>query len=498
MKSLSEFLSGRLSRREGLKLSGMALGSLALGGRAAASCDPPTKPCYPTLIERQKYDYFDNLETMDYTHRIPPPLLPNEMRITFMGSTIPPARRSQMFMSVFVEVGGGPNGTAKDQFVFDCGTGVTANYGSMGIGYDKMDKVFINHLHADHMSDLATIYCFGPSGDRKSPQYVWGPSNSGVRNPDPGRPYYDDGLNAYCRYLREMCRWHTESFSFESTGRTGYVPPTKESWGLPHDPVPVGNDAPDDGYALVPIELNWGETGIAYQNAATGVTVTHFPVIHTRRGSIGYKLEWNGLSMIYTADTKPETTSVELAKNGGAGVDVFIHEMVPPPDVWAMDILQLNGPGSGPVWEETVNNVKTVQDSSHTPQGAFGYLLSLIEPRPRLAIATHFPTSNDSVACALRSVRRHCHDILENGDKLTWSFDRMVIRVFAGDPKPPILQRQAVTNDYGYGPFPKLLFPGDPQTPKYHKADGTADPFAQLDLSTWIPPGPDTYCDDGY
>ena len=63
--------------------------------------------------------------------------------------------------------------------------GVCANYNAMKVGYRKMDKVFLNHLHGDHMSDLVHIYCFGPSGDRKSPLYVWGPSASGVKNPYP-------------------------------------------------------------------------------------------------------------------------------------------------------------------------------------------------------------------------------------------------------------------------------------------------------------------------
>ena len=56
---------------------------------------------------------------------------------------------------------------------------------------------------------------------------------------------------------------------------------------------------------------------------------------------MGYKVEWtppgttNVLTMIYSSDTKPETNSVNQACNGAKGVDVFIHEMVIPPDMWA-------------------------------------------------------------------------------------------------------------------------------------------------------------------
>jgi len=56
---------------------------------------------------------------------------------------------------------------------------VTTNYSAMGISFGRMSKIFLNHLHGDHMGDLAHIYCFGPAFDRKSPLYVWGSGPSG-------------------------------------------------------------------------------------------------------------------------------------------------------------------------------------------------------------------------------------------------------------------------------------------------------------------------------
>ncbi|NCB04613.1 MAG: MBL fold metallo-hydrolase, partial [Clostridia bacterium] len=69
------------------------------------------------------------------------------MRITFMGTSVIP-RKGQASNSVFVETGNG------DSFIFDMGSGVSTNYVAMGIPYSRMDKVFLTHLHADHMSDL--------------------------------------------------------------------------------------------------------------------------------------------------------------------------------------------------------------------------------------------------------------------------------------------------------------------------------------------------------
>jgi ribonuclease Z len=519
MKPAENNPSNGITRRDALKLSGLALGGMAIGSTligpgpgdilAAEDC-PPVDACnWRTIpLATERYTYYDRLPSYNPLDPNDPntPLLPNEMRITFMGSCIPPVRRAQQMMSVFVEVG---NAMGKpDQFVFDCGSGVCANYGAMGIGFGRMDKVFIAHLHGDHMSDLTHIYCFGPSADRKSPLYVWGPGPSNVDSPKGSGQYYDDGTKAFCENLRKAMRWHSESFSFQSTSYPDYTPPTRESWGLPVEPVPVGDDPPNDAYAMVPIELKWQNYGaedgdnVAYDNKETGVRITHFPVIHCRQGSIGYKLEWNGLTMIYTSDTKPEIRSRDQAINGGKGVDVFIHEMVIPAEVWAFKNMGLTRPPLPddliyPTFLETVEGLKNIQNSSHTPQGAFGYLLSQINPRPRLTVATHFPVANDTVACALNSVQAHCPDIQQIGPQLTWSFDLMVLRV----TREQIVQLRADVSDFGFSPVVRM--PSDTMNPpKYHDVDGNPDPYAQINRDTEIKPqdedGNCNYREDGY
>jgi hypothetical protein len=130
-----------------------------------------------------------------------------------------------------------------------------------------------------------------------------------------------------------------------------YPVPSKTDRGRPHDPAPVGTDAANDGFALVPIELSWRLVGgIAYNNLTTGVKITRFPAIHCRQGSIGYKLEWNGLTMIYSSDTRPETNCLNQANNPDPvtgvprGVDVLIQEMIFPPELLAMKNLGLTYP----------------------------------------------------------------------------------------------------------------------------------------------------------
>ena len=200
----------------------------------------------------------------------------------------------------------------------------------MGVGFGRMDKIFLTHLHGDHISDLTHIYCFGPSLDRISPLYVWGPGESGLKNPQPGDPpYFKDGIRDFCGHFREAMRWHTESFSFQNTSYPSYQRPTKKSWGLPAEPVPVSDDPPDDAYAIVPFELDWGRVGgVAYWNRKTGLKISHYPVIHCRQGSLAYR-SVGGLSMIYQ---RHETGTSDLhGAELRPGIDLLVHEMIVPP-----------------------------------------------------------------------------------------------------------------------------------------------------------------------
>jgi ribonuclease Z len=177
------------------------------------------------------------------------------------------------------------------------------------------------------------------------------------------------------------------------------------------------------------------------------------------------------------------------------GVDVFIHEMIVPPEIWAMKVLGMPAPlepGKSEVFDDAVATAKKVQTSSHTPQGAFGYLLSQIEPRPRLTMAAHFPVADDTVACALKSVREHVPDVAWSQTydpvhhNIAWARDLMVLRVFEHD----ILQKKAKVSDFEYSALPEST---EAQAdPKY------ATETDQIDTTNVIPSGPDTYCDTGY
>jgi ribonuclease Z len=308
-----------------------------------------------------------------------------------------------------------------------------------------MNKIFLTHLHGDHTSDLTHIYCFGPQGDRKSPLFIWGPSRSGVKNPDyPANPrkqrynpeYYEDGTLTFCERFREMNRWHTESQSFVGTE---WVADEIKTKGIPGWPGVGFQASLGDGYDIYATELDWAtgdageywctntllvpreETpgpgqlrvpfgtgpGIAYET--TEVRISFFPSVHGRNGSLGYKLEWltEGLSMIFTGDTKPNDFLLTSAKAGGRPVDVLINEIVVDPEIWVARQSGITDP-CDPTFQSGLLNAEAVQENSHTPQKAFGYLMKELQGAnraPRLAVGTHFQATDDTISMAMDDIR---------------------------------------------------------------------------------------------
>ena len=98
-----------------------------------------------------------------------------EMRVTVLGSGNPWNTRAQASAGVLVEVGN----PERELFMFDIGSGCLANYASLKLPINKLNKVFLTHLHADHMGDLITLSgSWSKVGRADGPIYVWGPSGS--------------------------------------------------------------------------------------------------------------------------------------------------------------------------------------------------------------------------------------------------------------------------------------------------------------------------------
>lgn len=406
-----------INRRDALKISGLTAGALmagsALPGMSVAVSGIEPRPSI-ILGDGSNSEIRRHLGQSFF---IPgEELAPNEMRVSFMGTAFSP-RVGQACNSVFVELGSG------ECFVFDCGSGVVTKYIAMGVPYSKMTRVFLTHLHGDHMSDLTTIYCFGPANDRKTPLHVYGPSG----------PYYDDvappveipaeGTAAFCQNLYNLCQWHRESFSF----------------------LPTGLKTGEDGYTIVPHETNYRTIGSRNNciypddSFSSLAKVWCYPAIHARDGAVSYVLEWNGLRVLFTGDSLPNKLTVDQANQFGEPIDVLISEMALDAEVWAnkMSALSEGDPG----YEEAVIGSKEVQLSSHTPMKMLGYILSMTNPR--LAVGTHCFLNNDVLIHAVDEIR----SFYPQGD-LAFALDGMVLNLVKGQP---IRQRMAIYSDFAWG-----------------------------------------------
>ncbi len=271
---------------------------------------------------------------------------PDEMRIIFMGSA-PFIRPGQMNTSILVQLGNGEN------FIFDLGEGAIARYIASGFALNELDKVFITHLHIDHFGSLPYLYEFGGwAGRWHKTLQVYGPSG---RTPEYGTAAMVDGM-------KKMLAWHDDAFSV----------------------FPVGK-----GHTIEVHEFPFRDNGgVIYDK--DGVRVTHWQRSHAKDGASGYRLDWNGLSFVWTGDGRPSNLDIKYAK----GVDVYVTETQP-------ELCEIS---SGVQGVPPFLGRYTL-DTHHTPGYAAGYLASQI--KPRIFMTTHMPFDPYLNAETVAEVREH-------------------------------------------------------------------------------------------
>lgn len=108
-----------------------------------------------------------------------PPPNPGKIRVTLLGTGVgPPVNLEQFGASTLVEAG-------STRLLFDCGRGTTLRLVQAGVPTGSISKVFLTHLHSDHvvqLPDLLLTAWVGPGAGapgRVVPFEVWGPSGTG-------------------------------------------------------------------------------------------------------------------------------------------------------------------------------------------------------------------------------------------------------------------------------------------------------------------------------
>jgi hypothetical protein len=112
-----------------------------------------------------------------------------ELRVTILGSGNPWVTRAQASGSILVEVGN----PERDLLVLDLGSGSLANFASLKLPVNALDKVFFTHLYADHVPDLIALFgSYRKSGRvdrgvRVGPEWRGAaPGHGAFRGRDPG------------------------------------------------------------------------------------------------------------------------------------------------------------------------------------------------------------------------------------------------------------------------------------------------------------------------
>ena len=316
------------------------------------------KPKISPTKARSREVYYPNSEN----------LAPDEMRVIACGTGMPTTRAAQAAACFLVELGNG------DKFIFDIGSGSAERISSLQIPYDYLDKIFIGHLHADHIGSLAEVFIGGALMGRQKPLRVWGPSGSA---PELGTAYA-------VQKMKEMYTW-------DLAGRVGLVD--------------------FRGYAIEVSEFDYkAENAVIYKD--NGVTIRSFPAIHALDGPVSFSLEWNGLKFVFGSDTYPNKWFNEYAKDA----DLVVHEcFVAVPDL--VNKMRF-----------TPEQALMVGTQAHTSPEAFGKVMSLIKPKH--AVAYHFFKDFDTTAAVNDRIRKTYDGPLSLAeDFMVWNITKDDIRV---------------------------------------------------------------------
>jgi ribonuclease Z len=190
--------------------------------------------------------------------------------VTMLGTGTPFPDGARFGSAILVEAG-------PRRLLVDCGRGAVIRLSQVGRTPSKIDGVFLTHLHSDHVVGLPDLWLTGWFLGRDRALRVWGPTGT-----------------------RSMAQHLAGAYEFDLLVRSG-----------PPDPLPA-TTAVLRAEDVLP--------GIVYDEA--GIRVTAFLVDHgTVRPAYGYRIDYDGHSVVISGDTKFSDTLVATAR----GTDCLIH-----------------------------------------------------------------------------------------------------------------------------------------------------------------------------
>ena len=191
------------------------------------------------------------------------------MKVLLLGTGTPYPEADRFGSAVLVEAGG-------EKLLFDCGLGAVIRLSESGANLPDMDRLFLSHLHSDHVVGIPDLWLTGWLLGRKTALQIWGPA----------------GTRSLTEHLAEAFKYDVE---------------TREST----QQLPAG------GAAIKAREIQQGEVFNEGKVRVTAFTVDHGPV----KPAFGYRVDYSGHSVVISGDTRFSENLIQFAK----GTDCILH-----------------------------------------------------------------------------------------------------------------------------------------------------------------------------
>jgi len=228
------------------------------------------------------------------------------LRVTFLGTggAIPTTERAPSALLVNRE---------GDRLLFDCGEGTQRQMMRFGTGFD-VSQIFVSHLHGDHILGIPGLVQTLDFNDRTAPLTVHCPPNAKPKleslvhaaGHEPGFPVR---VNEVTPGTVALDAEEYEVRAFETHHRT-----RSQGYALVEDDRPGRFDRPKAEELGVPIGPKFGDlhSGESVE-LEDGTVVRPEQVVGPPRP---------GRTVVYTADTRPQRETSEVAEDA----DLLVHD----------------------------------------------------------------------------------------------------------------------------------------------------------------------------
>jgi ribonuclease Z len=279
---------------------------------------------------------------------------PPDIRVVLLGTQAGPTFHSQRLgISTLIVAG-------SERLLFDAGRGTTTGMARAGVDAADVTKVFLTHLHSDHVISLPELLISPWAFQGRSvPLFVWGPLGT-----------------------RSMMQHFQEALAFDIHVRRD-----------------LDEKFPAEGVRVVATDI---KEGVVYESG--GVSVRAFLVDHGPvKPAYGYRVDFRGRSVVLSGDTAPSENVIKAA----TGADVLIHEL----GRYKQDPLLAGPPDEVlPNARQTRGQLATIA-AHHTDAVEVGVILDRV--KPKLGVFSHY---NADPAATLPLVRRHYAGVVEFGE----------------------------------------------------------------------------------